>query len=268
MIKNIEKKYKKFLKKKEKEFEAIGIKEKPEKYFKKRFKKSFYAFFFALLVLTIAVESISLAFIVSIIFLFLILTTIFFAPKNRFLKEKRVSEKQLPFFLIELSLKLKAGENFFTAIKSTAEKKKDLFSRQMLKTIKNIKQKGETFNSGLQRISKLFESQKINRAMSYIFSSYYTGTEKDSDNLLMLAEELIKRAEQKQKEKSGYLSMLVITFASVSSLVPAIFLAYLSVGTLILKTGLNYWDVIIISCVLFPAIDLAFLIALKKKQEE
>jgi len=163
-------------------------------------------------------------------------------------------EKDLPFFLIDLDMKLSIGQEFLLSIKELSQEY-DFLGHIFQKIIENYN-KGSSLQKSFREYAELFDSQDFKRALTQILNIYESGKNfKEKGPLFELAEELINIQTTKTKLYSNKLVMISLFFIAVTAILPALFLVFVNVGSIILDLGLTPIQIILIFTVLFPSID-------------
>ena len=256
-----------FLHSREKTFRLAGMKKAPLKYYSENARVAVAVFSLTAGIAFVMTDSIFIALPAGALLFAVSAALIHFLPEFRAMKNRAMAERQLPFFLFELSIRLKAGQEMLSAITEAGKNDAGLFAVKMREAVECVMRKGESLESALWKTSDFFSSEKISRALSYVFSAYQNESRADLDNLGLLAEEMVERRFSEQRANSGQVSFLVMVFVAVSTIVPAIFISYISVGSLILNTGLGFVEVVLAIAVMFPALDALFLYLVKNRQE-
>lgn len=164
-------------------------------------------------------------------------------------------EKELPFFLIDLDMKLSIGQEFLQSIKELS-KKYGFLGFIFTKIIANYN-KGISLQKSFREYSEIFDSQDFKRALTQIMNVYEAGKSfKERGPLFELSEELINIQTTKTKLYSNKLVMISLFFIAVTAILPSLLLILVNVGGLILDLGITPIQLILIFTLVFPAIDL------------
>jgi len=164
-------------------------------------------------------------------------------------------EKDLPFFLIDLDMKLSIGQEFLSTLKELA-KQYEFLGNVFEKIIDNYN-KGISLQKSFREYSEIFDSQDFKRALTQILNIYESGKNfKEKGPLFELAEELINIQTTKTKLYSNKLVMISLFFIAVTAILPSLLLVFVSVGGIILDLGITPIQLILIFTLVFPAIDL------------
>jgi len=167
-------------------------------------------------------------------------------------------EKDLPFFLIDLDMKLSIGQEFLLSLKELS-KEYDFLGTVFQKIIDNYN-KGTSLQKSFREYAEIFDSQDFKRALTQILNIYESGKNfKEKGPLFELAEELINIQTTKTKLYSNKLVMISLFFIAVTAILPALFLVFINIGSIILDLGITPIQLILIFTVLFPCADLVII---------
>ena len=164
-------------------------------------------------------------------------------------------EKDLPFFLMDLDIKLSIGMNFVSALENTS--KEYNFLGTLLRKSLNQYDKGIPFHKSFLDLSTFYDSQDFKRALNQIYSVYQSGYGNTAYGpLFILAEELLDKQKSESKVYHSKLVMLSLLFIGATALLPSLFLVFVTIGGSIIEIGISGVELILIFVVLFPMIDL------------
>lgn len=186
-----------------------------------------------------------------------IITVILFYYYPFMLRKQYVGkiEKDLPFFLIELDMKLSIGEEFINALQDLS-KKYGFLGRIFSKILDNYNH-GIPLQKSFREFSEFFESRDFTRALTQIKNLYETGKKTgEKGPLFDLAEEIVNIQTTTSKLYSNKLVMISLIFIGVTTILPSLLLIFVNIGSFVLDLGITPTELILIFALVFPAIDL------------
>ncbi len=181
------------------------------------------------------------------------------------LKRKQYAKKiesELPLFLTKLTSEIKLGKSFNQAILSAANEESAISSE--FKLVVRDMEKGESFQSALERMNQRIDSKNIKRACSNLSNLHNSG-KKDVEGIKKLAEELLLKQRIESKEFSGKMVVYALVFIAVSAIVPAMFLSFTLIGSYFMKLSFTPEQLFLISVILFPLMDGCVLLLINSK---
>ncbi len=190
----------------------------------------------------------------------LVLVIIF--PMQKEKKRLKVIENELPEFLIRLSYELQTGKNIIESIK-TAYDEKETISKEYLRLANEI-EKGTSFEMALENINNRINSNEIKRVSSNLWIIYNQGN-KDSFVLKRLSKDLLAKQRIQSKEFSGKIMLFSLVFIAVSAIIPAMFQSFIIIGSYFMSIQFSPIQVLLITTLFFPAIDIFILLIIEKK---
>jgi flagellar protein FlaJ len=202
--------------------------------------------------------SAGVAIILAILF-FVILLQLPLARKKAYSSKV---EADLPLFLIRLAAEIKIGKNFSKAIRDSCSE--ESFASKEFALVLTDMQKGASFQEALQAMNERLSSPNIRRAVSNLSNLSTQGT-KDVSGLKKLAQELLFKQRIESKEFSGKMVVYALVFIAVSAIVPAMFQSFVLIGSYFMKLSFTAPQILLISVILFPAVDAAILLTIDKK---
>jgi len=164
-------------------------------------------------------------------------------------------EKDLPFFLIDLDMKLSIGQEFISSLKELS-KEYDFLGTIFTKIIDNY-EKGISLQKSSREYSKLFDSQDFKRALTQIMNIYDSGKcFKERGPLFELSEEIVNIQTTHTKLYSNKLVMVSLLFIGITAILPSLLLVFVNIGSFILDLGITGNQLLLIFILVFPAIDI------------
>ena len=181
-------------------------------------------------------------------------------------KKAQEIEKGLPFALMHLRTRLALGEQFEEALAAVAGIAKGALGREFREIGREIGMKGasaeEAFLHSMDRVNSL----QYRRACSHLAGLYEQGfSGKELRSLDALQREIVSAQKSKLKEFSGKMAVFSLLFVAFSTVLPALFLALILVGSMFLELEISPSSAFLLVIVLFPAIDIAILLFIREK---
>lgn len=175
-------------------------------------------------------------------------------------------EKDLPFALMNMSVELNIGLPFFKTIKNIAEQDYGVVSIEFEKIVKGVEINGASLQEALFNLSERINSKELKRTISQMINVYETGNkEQPGDSLKKIAEEQLIKQKNALKEFSGKMVVYSLMFIAVSAIIPALFQAFIIIGSSFMKLGIDSTQLLLINLAGFPLIDLGILLYIKSQ---
>ncbi|MFH1256451.1 MAG: type II secretion system F family protein [Candidatus Diapherotrites archaeon] len=197
---------------------------------------------------------------------FLFLAVWLYLPFAAESKKAKLLEKDLPFALMSLSVELNLGIQFEKALENIANSGHGSASTEFRKVMADIRLHGASVQEALFALSARHNSLSIKRAIAQLVNAYEQGGKSNAgEPVKRLASEHLSRQRAEAKEFSGKLMVFSLMFIAVSAIIPAIFLAYMIVGSSFMEIEFKPIEVLLISAIGFPLIDCAVLLFIRAK---
>ncbi|MCX6802051.1 MAG: hypothetical protein NT067_02965 [Candidatus Diapherotrites archaeon] len=181
-------------------------------------------------------------------------------------KKAQDTEKELPFALMHLRTRLALGEQFEEALAATAATAKGALGREFAEIGKEISLKGASAEEAFLHSMDRVDSLQYRRACSHLAGLYEQGfSGKELRSLDALHREIVSVQRAKLKEFSGKMAVFSLLFVTFSTVLPALFLALILVGSMFLELDVSPSSAFLLVIVLFPAIDIAMLLFIREK---
>lgn len=226
---------------------------------------SLFATFFLALVLSIAFFLVlSNALLALAFFSAFFAFAFFFLIKHPALKKKKraeLIERDLAVALRTISIKLNSGTPFEKALKEVSAGYGE-FSKEIKRVLKNVGQ-GESVNNALKAFGERVDSLLVKRVCMQLCFVYERGAR--GEGLRKLADDLVGVQRMKSREFNAKLVFFSLLFIAVSCIVPALFSAYVTVGSSFMQLGFGSTEILLAFCLLFPLLDVAVLFYLREK---
>ncbi|MBS3059622.1 MAG: hypothetical protein J4224_04325 [Candidatus Diapherotrites archaeon] len=131
-----------------------------------------------------------------------------------------------------------------------------------------MKEKGASLQEAFIHASERNHSHMFRRALAHLTQVYEQGNRIKGERLRSLAREELARQRAKSKEFSGKLVTYSLMFIALSAIIPALFQAFIVVGSTFMELTLSPLQVLLIPALVFPLIDLAVLQLIRSKTPE
>ncbi|MDO8537655.1 MAG: type II secretion system F family protein [archaeon] len=193
-----------------------------------------------------------------------------FAGKRLFLQYKKIRkaklfEKDFAFALMSLHTQLIIGVSYENALKNIAQTDYGIVSEEFAIVLREISQKNSSMQSALFALSERIDSGMVKRGISQMISAYDKGRKEASADIKAIALEFLSMQKNEAKAFSSKIAVLSLMFIVVSAIIPAMFQAFVTVGSMFLELEITPIQLLLIVTVGFPLIDLAMLSYIKLK---
>jgi len=237
--------------------EYLGANENAEKYISKCIKLSLVFAILSWLLWNLFFES----FIEGILFSSIITTALFLvlikSPEKRKKKRAGEIEKHLPFALMQLSVELNIGLSFDYCLARISKADYGALSEEVKKAILS-KKTGKSITNALEERAKKTGSLIFKRSVSHLISIYTQGSKNTpGETIRRIALEQLSRQKAEAKVFSEKIVMISLAFIVISAIVPALFQAFVVVGSSFMEIGFGDFEVLIITGILFPLLDIS-----------
>ncbi|HLD62605.1 MAG TPA: type II secretion system F family protein [Candidatus Norongarragalinales archaeon] len=177
-------------------------------------------------------------------------------------KKRRAEEieRDLPLFLRNASVDLGLGMAFEKMLESACDGYGEL-SREMRKAVGEISS-GRPVQQSLLGLASRVDGLSVKRSVMQLCFSYENGF--DGEGLRKLADEFIQQQRIKSREFAAKQAFFGLLFIAASTIVPALFSAYVMVGSAFLSLTFSATDIVIFFAFVFPLADLAILLYLSE----
>ena len=178
-------------------------------------------------------------------------------------RRKRIAgdvERELPLTLRSIASSLAIGLPFEEALRHGGNGE---LGRQLKRVLRDVNL-GASVPEALEEMAERVDSQQLAKAVAQL-SAVYNGLG-GPQSLKKQSDELVAIQRSALKEYSGKLAVYSLMFIALSAIVPALFQAYVLVGSTFMAQGLSPSDAFAISVVAFPAVDLGMLVFIRLKK--
>lgn len=249
----------------EKSLEFIEWNISMQEFLQKAARYSFCIALFLWLVSSLVIEDILISIAIALIGFISAIAIACYLPIMKGKQKNDLLEKNLPMLLTGMAIELNLGISFNECLKNSARNSRGVLKKEFQKIVLEVESAGKSVQEALMNFAKRSDSITVKRIASQLVNIYEQGGEKEmrGDPLKKLAEELLSKQRIELKKFSGKIAVMSLFFIAVSAIIPAIFQAFIIVGSMVLEIGFTAEQVMLIICVAFPAIDVIFLFYLK-----
>ena len=175
-------------------------------------------------------------------------------------------EKDLPFALMHLRTRLSLGEQFENALKAVADSTSGELGLELEKAWDEIQGKGAAVEEALLHSIERMPSLQYRRACSQLAGLHEQGfSRSELQSLKSLHRELLAEQRAKLKEFSGKMAVFSLLFVAFSTVLPALFLAFILIGSMFLDLSVSPTTAFMLVIIVFPALDIAVLLYIREK---
>ncbi|MEK6941590.1 MAG: type II secretion system F family protein, partial [archaeon] len=243
------------------ELALAGIHVPAEKYLEDSVKWSVVLGIFFWVVFALAFENLFFGLVVFAAFFAAALLFCAYFPMLLKKRNAQIVEKELPFALMNLSIELSCENRFEKALKSVAEKNPNEVGKELGIALKEINGGGASVQQALLNICSRNDSEPLKRGIMRVITIYEQGGSRKAKGHAVrgIAREELAVQRAKSKEFSQKLVLFSMLFIVVSAVFPALFQAFVIVGSSFMQLDFLPVHMLLIVTVLFPLIDLAAL---------
>lgn len=204
---------------------------------------------------------------IGIIFSLMCFCFYLYLPIQKKKKTAQEFEKDFPFVLSAMAVEMNLNIPFEKSIDNISKENYGLVSSEFKKVSDEINESGSDLNEALLHLTERIDSLMLKRAVAQLSAIYSQGSkDKNSgDALRKISSEILSRQKTESKEFSGKLVVFSLVFVAISAIVPAIFQAFIIVGSMFLKLSFTALQVFLIVTVVFPLMNIALLIYIRNK---
>ncbi len=163
-------------------------------------------------------------------------------------------------FLSLLILELEMKQKMESALRQAAEHTPQPLRVEIENALERFARHGMGLEESLLRMNAVAQSAAMGRVSLLLVHLSKEGTTPQGIVGLRRTQEDLRMHQQAELKAYGSrLAMLSLVFIGVSALVPAMFLAFVSIGSSFLELSLSAGDILLISLVGFPLLDMIVL---------
>lgn len=215
-------------------------------------------------ILVLFLDELVLSFFYALLIFFLCLGFLLYQPILTKKKIASLIEKDLPFALMSMSVGLNMKIPFEKTIENITSENYGLVSVEFRKIISDIREGGASVQEAFFSFSERTDSQMVKRCVSQLVNIYEQGAKENAgEPIRRLAAEQLAKQKAISKEFTGKLVVFSLMFIAVSAIIPALFQAFIVVGSMFMELDFTALQVLLIATVLFPLLDLGILIYIR-----
>ncbi len=171
-------------------------------------------------------------------------------------REKARYEAGLDSFLSFLILELETRAPFETAFSRAAEKTPFPLRGALEPALARFREKGMSMDESLELLTREVDTPLFTRVAGLLRHVYAHGSTRSTIEALRNMLEDVRGAQRTMwKAYAQKLVLFSLVFIGVSALVPALFLAFVTIGSRFLELSLTTWDILFTSLIIFPLVD-------------
>ncbi len=186
-------------------------------------------------------------------------------PRMKKRKKAEMMEKDLPFFLMSLSVQVNVHVPVEKAIENVLRKEKTILAKEFRLALRQVNESGVPIERALLSMSERTDSFMLKRALSQIGAVHKQGGKTNGAPLRSLAKEQLSIQRTQSKEFNGKLVVYSLFFIAISTIIPALFQAMILVGSSFMEMDFSPLQVLLIIAVGFPAIDIITLLFIRSR---
>ncbi len=190
--------------------------------------------------------------------------TLFFflgKPEAELAARAKKVEKDLPFALMQASVDLNIGAPFDAALGKIAEGNYGELSRILRAALRAAERSGGSVPSALMRAAEVSYSKEFRRSAMQLIAVYENGAKGSAgEDVRRIAVELLSKQKSQAKEFSAKVVTISLMFVVVSAVVPALFQAFVTVGSSFMEVPFSPLEILVFCAFVFPIVDLAMLL--------
>lgn len=196
----------------------------------------------------------------------IIISAIYFLIKKYYpiWKKRKLEERietYLPQFINSIAQELSLGIPFDIALRNSAKESGKELKKELAEIIKRI-DSGKGIAEAIQFSYGKFDSSSIKRTLSYLIYIYEHGSKnaKDIGPLQNLEREFLIKQRNELKKFNARLSVLSLFMIVFSTIIPAMFQAFVIVGSFFIEMNMTKEQIFAIIVLVFPAINAIILL--------
>ncbi len=186
----------------------------------------------------------------------------YYLKKSRDEKIRGRIEKELPMTLREIATSLEASISLNKAVENVAKSKSEI-GGELRKVIKE-RNAGVPLPIALSKSAERIDSPDYSMAINQLVLIYKSG--QGVENLRKIARGIQTRQRIEMKNFSGKMTMYSLILIGVSSILPALFQSYLTIGSIFMNIELKPIEALLIPSIGFPILDLMIILMIRMKK--
>ncbi len=193
------------------------------------------------------------SFALSLLFFALLFLCLFKLPAVLKKRRAEVIERDLAIALRAIAVDISLNTPFEKALRNVASSRYEELSRETSRALRDVESSGLSVPDALRQMASRVDSLVVKRACMQLCFTYEHGLK--GEGLRKLADELASLQKAKSRQYSAQLSLFGLLFITLSCIVPALFSAYVVVGSAFLELSFTPSDVFFAYVLVFPALD-------------
>lgn len=174
-------------------------------------------------------------------------------PKTMRKRYEKEMEKSLARAIRTIATELSVKTSFHTCLKHYS-KENTLFAKEIKKALVKV-ERGSSIPEALTEISEKHRSPFIKRAMGQLIAVYSGKSLEDSEVLKKIAKEQESILKNRMKEYNQKLVVYSLIFIAISAVFPALFQAFVVIGSNFLSINISPLQALLIPSIGFPALN-------------
>ncbi|MFH1056905.1 MAG: type II secretion system F family protein [Candidatus Micrarchaeota archaeon] len=248
----------------EKNLLQAGVALKPARYagFSVVFSLFLSVFAFLLFLLLFGSSNLLVSFAVLLFCFSVFLTSFLNYPA--LLKKRRAEEieRDLPLVLRSAAVELQFNTPFEKILENSSSGY-GVLGLEFKKVLADVKV-GSSVQEALRHFAERVDSMAVKRSAMQLAFSYEHGF--NPEGMRKLADELIGQQRLKSREFAAKQAFFGLLFIAISTIVPALFSAYVIIGSSFLALTFSQWDILLAFAFFFPLLDFALLYYLSESK--
>ena len=191
----------------------------------------------------------------------------FYPNRLKKIRAKKI-EAELPLILRTMAIEINVNLPFEKVLENAATNSFGECGKELKIVLLDVHVAGVSVQSALNGFGERVDSVYLKRCIRHIISVYEQGKSNDSmagDPLKAVAQEQLSKQKSEMMEYNGRLVVFSLVFIAVSAIVPALFQAFIIVGSNFLYLSFTPIQALLIPTVVFPLIDLVVLVFIRSK---
>lgn len=183
-------------------------------------------------------------------------------------KKALMIEKDIPLFLMALSVQLNVNVPMHKALYNLSKKEENLLEKEIKMAINQCEKAGVSIQAALLGLSERYDSFLLKRSLAQVIAVFEQGEKNSSEPLRSLAREQLALQRTQSKEFSGKLVFYSLLFIAISVIIPSMFQAMVLAGLGFMEIEFSPLQVLAIICLAFPALDIMALYYIRSRTPE
>ncbi|MCD6230105.1 MAG: type II secretion system F family protein [Candidatus Diapherotrites archaeon] len=191
----------------------------------------------------------------------------FYPNRLKKIRGKKI-ESELPLLLRTMAIEINVNLPFEKVLENAANPSFGEAGKEMGIVLLDIRVAGASVQSALNGFGERVDSVYLKRCVRHMISVYEQGKPDEGtagEPLKAVAQEQLSKQKSEMTEYNGRLVVFSLVFIAVSAIVPALFQAFIIVGSNFLYLSFTPMQALLIPAVVFPLIDLGVLCFIRSK---